>query len=92
MAECCWRCRGNSYSLRPQQIMYVLPGANFTEEDLRAIHSQAEADADLQLLETAWEACLPSLVSRSGYVALKYKNDLAFCNHQSCMYSLVATC
>ena len=49
-------CRGISYSLRPQQISYVLPGKDYTPEDLQSIFLQANAQAaDHTLMETAWE-------------------------------------
>ena len=51
-------CRGISYSLRPQQISYVLPGKDYTLEDLQSIFLQADAHAaDHTLMETAWEVC-----------------------------------
>ena len=50
------KCRGISYSLRPQQISYVLPGKDYTREDLQSISLQADAHAaDHTLMETAWE-------------------------------------
>ncbi len=50
-----WR-RGVTYSLRPSQIAYMLPGGGYTEEDLRAIAAAADAAcADGKLMELAWE-------------------------------------
>ena len=48
-------CRGMTYSLRPQQIVYVLPGTGYTEKDLHAMYEQAQVNTDTSLLETAWE-------------------------------------
>lgn len=47
--------RGHTYSLRPQQMVYTLPGRNYTEVDLNRIYEQALTDADASLLEDAWE-------------------------------------
>ena len=50
------------YSLRPQQMVYTLPGRNYKEADLTRISEQAFKEADVALLEDAWEvstsACL----------------------------------
>ena len=51
-------CRKNSFSLRPQQLNFFLPGQNYTEEDLMMVQRRAEEDADQSLLELAWEVCL----------------------------------
>lgn len=49
-------CRGNSHSLRPQQIVYVLPGKDYTTEDMEAIVQQASETAAVpNLMEDAWE-------------------------------------
>ena len=51
---CC--CRGVTYSLRPSQIAYVLPGGGYREEDLRTISAAAEAAiTDAKLMELAWQ-------------------------------------
>lgn len=47
--------RGQTYSLRPQQMVYVLPGESYKESDLHQIHDQALKDADVALLADAWE-------------------------------------
>lgn len=47
--------RGQTYSLRPQQMVYVLPGESYKEVDLHEIHDQALKDADVALLADAWE-------------------------------------
>ena len=52
--------RGQTYSLRPQQMVYVLPGESYKEVDLHEIHDQALKDADVALLADAWEVILPS--------------------------------
>ena len=50
------KCRGTPHSLRPQQIAYVLPGGQYKEKDLHAIHTAAVAAAsDKSLMELAWE-------------------------------------
>ena len=48
-------CRGHAYSLKPQQIMYLLPGQAYEEADLQQIHTSAISDADVALLADAWE-------------------------------------
>lgn len=49
-------CRGIRHSLRPQQIVYVLPGKEYTTEDMQAIHQSAgESASDTSLMEAAWE-------------------------------------
>ena len=47
--------RGNSHSLKPQQIAYLLPGKDYEDADLQQIHTQAEDEADVALLADAWE-------------------------------------
>ncbi|KAL0034491.1 hypothetical protein WJX79_005355 [Trebouxia sp. C0005] len=47
--------RGQTYSLRPQQMVYILPGESYKESDLHQIHDQALKDADVALLADAWE-------------------------------------
>jgi hypothetical protein len=45
-----------TYSLRPTQIAYVLPGAGYKEEDLHSVAEAAdEACSDDKLMELAWE-------------------------------------
>lgn len=52
------------YSLKPQQITYVVPGAGYDEEHMASISAAAEAEANSGLLETAWEVMvLPATVS-----------------------------
>lgn len=49
-------CRGISYSLRPTQIAFVLPGRGYTDEDLQAVSAAAQAAcSDEKLMELAWE-------------------------------------
>ena len=48
-------CRGHSYSLKPQQITYMLPGQAYEEADLQQIHTKALDEADVALLADAWE-------------------------------------
>lgn len=36
-------------------MVYVLPGESYKEVDLHQIHDQALKDADVALLEDAWE-------------------------------------
>lgn len=48
--------RGTVYSLRPQQLAYILPGKGYTQEDLQSIATAAQtACSDDKLMELAWE-------------------------------------
>lgn len=48
-------CRGQTYSLQPKQMVYMLPGSNYKEADLHQIHEKALKEADVALLADAWE-------------------------------------
>ena len=74
-------CRGHTYSLRPQQMVYTLPGRNYTEVDLNRIHEQALTDADASLLEDAWE------VSSSN---LQLQCNICYSNHSTAHSVLTA--
>lgn len=60
-------CRGVTYSLRPQQIAYVLPGMGYKVADLEAIDEQAHSILDEELLQMAWDVSgtLSNLTSSS---------------------------
>lgn len=48
-------CRGQTYSLQPKQMVYMLPGSDYKEADLQQIHEEALKEADVALLADAWE-------------------------------------
>lgn len=56
-AELIWfLLRGITYSLRPTQIAYVLPGSGYVETDLHSVSEAADkACSDEKLMELAWE-------------------------------------
>ena len=60
--------RGQTYSLQPRQMVYILPGGSYKEGDLQQIHDQALKEADVALLEDAWEV---SCLARTARVDLK---------------------
>ncbi|KAK9915314.1 hypothetical protein WJX75_007493 [Coccomyxa subellipsoidea] len=56
--------RGTVYSLRPQQLAYILPGKGYTQEDLQSIATAAQAAcSDEKLMELAWEVVAGSVES-----------------------------
>ena len=73
-------CRGQTYSLQPKQMVYMLPGSDYKEADLQQIHEEALKEADVTLLADAWEV--------SSYVSTWYNlschpatNILSHCLH-----------
>ena len=48
-------CRGQTYSLQPKQMVYMLPGSDYKEADLQQIYEEALKEADVALLADAWE-------------------------------------
>ncbi len=48
--------RGTVHSLRPREIAFVLPGNEYTQDDLHHIQQLAESKAeDKSLMQDAWE-------------------------------------
>ena len=54
--------RGLSFSLRPQQITFVLPGSGYKQADLHHVEQEAESSMDSDLLEMAWEVLTHILI------------------------------
>jgi len=53
-------CSGRTYSLRPTEVSYVLPGGRYETKDVEAISAAAdEACQDEKLMELAWEVSIP---------------------------------
>ena len=69
MSKSVCTCRGQTYSLQPKQMVYMLPGSDYKEADLQQIHEEALKEADVALLADAWEVssyistCPPPLSS-----------------------------
>ena len=57
-------CRKNTFSLKPAQLNFFLPGAGYTEDDLLRVQRLADDSADQSLLELAWEVCMQPLCVR----------------------------
>ena len=51
-------CRKNTFSLKPAQLNFFLPGAGYTEEDLQRVQQLSDSSTDLELLQLAWEVCM----------------------------------
>ena len=50
------RCtRKNTFSLKPAQLSFFLPGAGYTEEDLQRVQQLSDSSTDYELLQLAWE-------------------------------------
>ena len=70
VTEACVSCRGVSHSLRPQQILFVLPGSGYKESDLQTVEQEALRSMSPDLLQDAWEVSLGSARPvRTSFVA-----------------------
>ena len=85
------RRRGVTYSLRPSQIAYVLPGGGYDEEGLRATSQAAEAlCGDGRLMELAWEVCSRPAVAPVVFhlhppgSPISWRCIMSSCAHQPC--------
>ncbi|WP_071517919.1 ribonuclease R family protein [Geitlerinema sp. PCC 9228] len=70
--------RGQSHTVHPRQVTYVVPGGDYTPEDIPSFQQQVEAYWDPSSLEVAWEF----LDSDTGTIAPEELSELLFSDQQ----------